>query len=662
MTLRTLARWTTAAALLSTAVVSGASAADTDMAPISDDLMWSGNAMRLYTPGLHIIGDLGYYWADDGSTGYEPYATDGTAGGTVSLGDLNEGTDDSLPGALQSFDGSYWESRGFTEFFEVGDAVYFIADRGGIVEDDDPNSFRDNCGTNSLFRSDGTADSAVDVLDGATIDAGDLTDTRPYLSRILGTAGNKLYLAQDSSCNFDPMGLNGETIGKRIWVYDVSDDTIDEVFVNGKSFWPLFPKLSHSIDGVEVVYVVGCEMNDNPFNGCSSGNQIVMLDGLESANAVALNLSAGESLFSVDSFSTYSSGIFVLATAQSASGYPKRVVVIPDTGDNFVASMDPVEGEFSPSFTPPVEMEDGSFLIAGNVDGVEQFKSEIVSTDLTGVSEIVGSLPINSSLSDPVTVEGATYFIAGRELWKHSSGAISKIVGDDTTPRVNEINGLGTVRGKLVFSGRDFDGSSTQVLFESDGTLEGTSVLSTVPGASNQNSGVARTGYQPYGPQHSVGAFTKTWSQLGDALLVIGITDSSTSLFRSGLPTTQPDAPSEVSVMAGVPETLSLTVTQPNDGGSTISAYEYSLDEGPAVSVARPVENNGTYYTFTIEGLTGGSEYSIRVRAVNAAGAGPWSAPVVGMPRSPQPVSLDRPSVSASMTDGVISVVFTGLA
>ena len=129
-----------------------------------------------------------------------------------------------------------------------------------------------------------------------------------------------------------------------------------------------------------------------------------------------------------------------------------------------------------------------------------------------------------------------------------------------------------------------------------------------------------------------------------------------------------PEAPSNVSVMAG-PESLSLTVTQPNDGGSTITAYEYSIDEGAPVSVARPADRNGTFFTFAIESLTAGTEYSIRVRAVNSVGAGPLSAAVTGTPMSSggggseaAATDLDRPAVSASMTEGVISVVFTGLA
>ena len=89
-----------------------------------------------------------------------------------------------------------------------------------------------------------------------------------------------------------------------------------------------------------------------------------------------------------------------------------------------------------------------------------------------------------------------------------------------------------------------------------------------------------------------------------------------------------PAAPT-ISVMAGSSGTLSVGVNKPNDGGSTITSYEYQVDSGSPVTVAFDGYN---YQTITISGLTNGTSYSVKVRAVNAIGTGSWSAPSSGTP------------------------------
>ncbi|NDA79141.1 MAG: fibronectin type III domain-containing protein, partial [Actinobacteria bacterium] len=81
--------------------------------------------------------------------------------------------------------------------------------------------------------------------------------------------------------------------------------------------------------------------------------------------------------------------------------------------------------------------------------------------------------------------------------------------------------------------------------------------------------------------------------------------------------------------MAGLSGELSVGVTKPNDGGSTITSYEYQVDSGTPVSVSFGGSN---YQSITISGLNNGTSYSVKVRAVNAIGTGSWSAPSNGTP------------------------------
>jgi hypothetical protein len=74
-----------------------------------------------------------------------------------------------------------------------------------------------------------------------------------------------------------------------------------------------------------------------------------------------------------------------------------------------------------------------------------------------------------------------------------------------------------------------------------------------------------------------------------------------------------PDAPAALVATPGDTELL-ITFDMPSANGSDITRFEYSIDEGDAISTGRDEP------AFTVTGLTNGTEYSIRVRAVNGVG------------------------------------------
>ena len=91
-----------------------------------------------------------------------------------------------------------------------------------------------------------------------------------------------------------------------------------------------------------------------------------------------------------------------------------------------------------------------------------------------------------------------------------------------------------------------------------------------------------------------------------------------------------PAAPT-ITAVTNLDSQVTVTVTRPNrDGGSPITAYEYQLDSGPWVNL--PLVNNDIPSPFTITGLTNGTTYQIKVRAVNAIGNGPASGAAPGNP------------------------------
>jgi hypothetical protein len=129
---------------------------------------------------------------------------------------------------------------------------------------------------------------------------------------------------------------------------------------------------------------------------------------------------------------------------------------------------------------------------------------------------------------------------------------------------------------------------------------------------------------------------------------------SASSAPATATPRTTPGAPTALAAEAG-DGAASVAFTEPSDGGSPITNYEYSLDGG-AWTAFSPVELNAPV---TIDGLTNGTTYSVRLRAVNAVGAGPASAPVDVTP-VPGPTPPGPPvNLVATPGDGQATITFT---
>ena len=142
-------------------------------------------------------------------------------------------------------------------------------------------------------------------------------------------------------------------------------------------------------------------------------------------------------------------------------------------------------------------------------------------------------------------------------------------------------------------------------------------------------------------------------------------TDAEESLLSSGvvvspaLPETQePDAPGVPDVSPHDSTSLAVTWTEPvSDGGSAITGYKVQWKQaaGSWDTPADVSEATVTGTSHTITGLTGGTEYSVRVLAINDAGESPPSEDGSGTPRETVP-----PEVSgASVDEAVLTLTFS---
>jgi predicted RNA-binding protein with TRAM domain len=139
------------------------------------------------------------------------------------------------------------------------------------------------------------------------------------------------------------------------------------------------------------------------------------------------------------------------------------------------------------------------------------------------------------------------------------------------------------------------------------------------------------------------------------------------SASQSGTPYTTPGAPSIITGadgMVAANQSLTVNFSAPSsDGGSAISAYQYSTDAGATwqdrTDDQPPTSTTMTITTISADGvtaLTDGVTYDVEIRAVNAAGDGPGSAVATGIPVNVP----DAPSItSVTSENGSLNVAFT---
>ncbi|MFI5934531.1 fibronectin type III domain-containing protein [Actinoplanes sp. NPDC051494] len=184
----------------------------------------------------------------------------------------------------------------------------------------------------------------------------------------------------------------------------------------------------------------------------------------------------------------------------------------------------------------------------------------------------------------------------------------------------------------------------------------------TAPG----NGGAAITSYEV-----SVDDGT-TWATLAGNRIVTGLANGDTYTVRvrarnsvgagpasTSVPVTPRTVPGAPAGLTAAPGDASIVVsfTAPGDGGSAITSYEVSTDDG--ATWATLAANR------TVTGLSNGTAYVVRVRARNAAGTGPASAsatasPVSGLPGAPSGLVVTRGDASAAISFDAGSGPVTG--
>ena len=161
-----------------------------------------------------------------------------------------------------------------------------------------------------------------------------------------------------------------------------------------------------------------------------------------------------------------------------------------------------------------------------------------------------------------------------------------------------------------------------------------------------------------YRVEDGVPVYVASWDAFGGPQPTVGVDGAAIdnagksgvwAHLKSGVPAADaPAAPTALAVTAGYGQ-VDVAFTPGAANGSTITSYQVSLNDGATWQPATPGVNPATV---TVSGLTNGRAYPLRLRAVNAAGAGASSAAVTATAKGAVFTALVPTRVYDSRTSG----------
>jgi hypothetical protein len=123
---------------------------------------------------------------------------------------------------------------------------------------------------------------------------------------------------------------------------------------------------------------------------------------------------------------------------------------------------------------------------------------------------------------------------------------------------------------------------------------------------------------------------------------------------QQGTPAVVPTAPKIIQVL-GLDKSLAIYFSPPQyDGGLPVTNYSYSLDDGVTYTTPSPGSSTSP---LVVRNLINGTNYTVRIKAINLVGAGEASEAIVSFPsRTPDTPAITGISVASSTS---ISLSFT---
>ena len=226
-----------------------------------------------------------------------------------------------------------------------------------------------------------------------------------------------------------------------------------------------------------------------------------------------------------------------------------------------------------------------------------------------------------TNYTDTSLTQGTTYYYkVYAENWSYYSTGVSTNATPSTTPGTptSVVITPGNAQLSVAFTAPSNGGSAITdyeystdggTSFESAGTTSSPITITTVSASS-----ASLVNGTPY----SVQIRARNANGVGTATTA-----------SSSTPVTTPGAPTITGITAGSGQ-LSVAFTAPSStGGSAITNYEYSTNNGSSYTAVSPAS---TASPIVITGLSNGASYTVRIRAVSAVGSGTASSSSSGTP------------------------------
>ena len=341
--------------------------------------IWGGNNSSLIS-GLYSNGTKAIFSANDGTTGTEPWVTDGTNNGTLLLNNIFPGSTSSDPSG----------------FLTVGNSTFFAARSMNGRE---------------LWKTDGTVAGTSMVMDIRTVGDGNSSP-----SQFVAVGSTLYFTANDNDHGIELWKTDGTTNGTSI-VKDLTlgagSSSLDlKGSVNGKLFFGFFDTL-------------------NVFGG-----ELWVSDGTPTGTTLLKDINTGSASSGVSEIVTVGNKAYFTAN----DGLLGRELWLSDgtsTGTQIIADMIPGSGSSSPTYLNAVET-DLYFVANSSNSGVELWKYDTLLANAPMIIDATNG-PGSTNPIPLTEVEGVLFFVgesmaSGQELWSTDGTVAGTRIVKDIRP------------------------------------------------------------------------------------------------------------------------------------------------------------------------------------------------------------------------------------